>query len=195
MTITEYFKRLIENSREKYILITEILRLTNAQKEVLNEEGMETLESYINEKQIILDKLTTLDDEFQVYFKRLKTTLGVKSLEELDENFLKAFIAAQSNPNTLQTLGNVPFNSQKDELSLSEVISHAKQLKNIISDINEMIKQISQIEVENNEVAKNLLDVFATEVRKINKSKTASSAYQPGGGMIKPPSYFIDSKK
>jgi hypothetical protein len=182
MTVSDYLERLIENSKEKYIIISEILNITKAQSEVLNEDAMESLEQFINLKQTLLDRISKLDEDFEVYFKRLKTTLGIKSFAEISEDFLIQYANLQNSKGI-------------NKLDIDYTISIMRDFKDIITEISEMINKITNLESENNKNANVLLNSFAAEVRKINHAKVASSAYQPGGGLIKPPSYFIDKKK
>lgn len=163
MAPNEYLSRLLELSEEKYILITELLRLTKAQGENFTEETLDNLEKFIENKQLLIDRIINLDENFEVYFSRLKSTLGIKSLDEISvDKFDKAVIM---------------------------------KLKTVVSDITSMTNLIIELEKENSDKAHQLKDFFAAEVRKINMSKQASTAYTPGGGYIKPPSYFVDKKK
>lgn len=84
----EYLQRLSEVSSKKLELLKDILELTRAQARAINEDGLETLSRLIQEKQVGIDAINRLDEEFEVYFKRLKGSLGVKSLDELNASGL-----------------------------------------------------------------------------------------------------------
>jgi len=59
-----------------------ILSLTRAQTEAISEEGMDGLQSLIDQKQSKIDEINGLDEEFNACFTALKQKLGVKSLDE-----------------------------------------------------------------------------------------------------------------
>ena len=181
MNPKEYLERLIENSTEKYIITTEILRITKAQNESMTEDEMDALEGFIDDKQILIDRMNKLDEDFEVYFKRIKSTMGIKSLEELTAAVLQKYLVNGKTPLT--------------NMEVVQSIENARKLKSTITDVIEMIKQIAALEEENKIKANALLESFAAEVRKANQGKHAKSAYTPGGGYVKPPSYFFDSKK
>ncbi len=80
----EYFMRLTEITLKKYYLLEEILCMTKAQSETINEDGINELGVLISGKQEKIDRIDKLDDQFEVYFKRLKQELGINNLAEAD---------------------------------------------------------------------------------------------------------------
>jgi hypothetical protein len=85
----KYMDRLIEISNKKQELLQNILALTKAQAGTINEDGIESLQKLIDEKQLVIDAINKLDEEFGVYFQRLKTTLKVTSLDQLNVSGIK----------------------------------------------------------------------------------------------------------
>lgn len=80
----KYIGRLTELSSKKYKLLQEILALTRAQSQTITEEGVESLGRLIGDKQVKIDEINKLDEDFNVYFQRLKRELKVSSLEEMN---------------------------------------------------------------------------------------------------------------
>jgi acetylglutamate kinase len=89
MTSEEYMKRMTEISSRKLVLLSEISDLTFRQSEVISEDSIAELEKLVAEKQIKIDAITKLDEDFDVYFQRMKSMLKVKSLEELKDSDIK----------------------------------------------------------------------------------------------------------
>ena len=84
-----YVERLLELSNKKYLLLKEMLLLTQNQSETINEDGVDALVRLIDEKQQYINGIDKLDEEFNFYFKRLKQVLKVESLDELRMSGIK----------------------------------------------------------------------------------------------------------
>lgn len=153
-------KRVIEASNKKYNCLQDMILLSMAQSEAITEEGMDGLKKLINEKQVKIDEINKIDQEFEVYFDLLKQKLGVSKLDEVQSSDLKG----------------------------------TKELKQIIGQVMELLNEINEIERQNNEKAKNLLDDLGTKIRQIREGKKLNNVYNPGSGII-PPAYFVDKKK
>lgn len=146
----QYFGRLSELLQKKKGLLGEILELTGKQTEAITEDGLDSLNKLIDEKQQKIDAIDKLDEEFQVYFQRLKSTAGISGLEQLDASKLEG-VAAEG----------------------------ARQLKGLTAEIMDIIRAIGEIEKENSEKSQKLLSHFSGEIRKINLGKHANNAYKP----------------
>lgn len=83
-SLEKYIGRLAGILQKKKALLQDILKLTEAQTDVINEEGIHELQKLIDQKQLKIDDIGKLDEEFEVYFSRLKTSHKVDSLDELD---------------------------------------------------------------------------------------------------------------
>ncbi|NLD49246.1 MAG: flagellar protein FlgN [Clostridiaceae bacterium] len=81
----EYIERLSGISQKKYVLLQDLYILTQSQAVAIDCEEIKKLEELIENKQLKIDAITKLDDDFGVYFKRLKQILGVSSLDEVKE--------------------------------------------------------------------------------------------------------------
>lgn len=80
----KYFERMIELGRKKYGYLQDILALTQKQTAVIVEDGIEVLGQLINEKQKVIEEIDRLDEEYGVYFQRLKTVLKITDLADVD---------------------------------------------------------------------------------------------------------------
>ena len=80
----KYIERLIDILKKKHVLLRAILSLTQAQSSEIKEDSIGELQKLIDEKQHVIDDINILDEEFNVYFTRLKTTLKINSLDELN---------------------------------------------------------------------------------------------------------------
>ena len=83
METQSYLVRLIEVSNKKYNLLEDILQTYLLQTESLSENNYTSLDELIQRRQAIIEEVDKLDDQFHVYTERLKTTLGIQSLDEL----------------------------------------------------------------------------------------------------------------
>lgn len=150
-TPEKYIERLNELLQKKKALLLDILTLTQAQSEAITDEDLDSLNNLINSKQLKMDAINKFDEEFGTYYQRLKSTLGISHLDQLD--------------------------TAKLESSASE---SAKQLKGLTAEILKVIRDIGEIEKANDQKSKKLLEQFGSEIKKINQGKKANSAYNPG---------------
>lgn len=80
----KYIDRLTEILHKKQVLLQDILGFTKSQTAAIDEESLEKLQKLIEDKQVRIETIDKLDEEFNVYFQRLKSTLKINSLAELD---------------------------------------------------------------------------------------------------------------
>lgn len=151
MTPEIYIESLNELLSKKKALLLDILALTQSQTESITEAGMDRLNHLIYEKQLEIDGINKLDDEFGACSQKMKSTLGISSLNQLDAAILDAAAA-----------------------------KGAKQLKVLTAEILDVIQSISNLEKENSSKSKKLLEQFGNEIKKINQGKKANNAYRPG---------------
>lgn len=79
-----YIYRLIECSDRKLSLVKEIYKITKKQSESIFKDGKNIILAESNDKNEIRALVDKQDEDFEVYFKRLKSVLGVKNLEDAD---------------------------------------------------------------------------------------------------------------
>jgi hypothetical protein len=150
MSPEKYIERLNELLRKKKQLLLEISALTQSQTGAISDDGLDRLNQLIEEKQKRIDSIDKLDEEFEVYFQRFKSSTGIAKLDQSD----------------ISTLGGA-------------VADGAKQLQKLTAEILEIIRAVSEYEKVNSQKSKDLLESFGNEIRKINQGKKANNAYKP----------------
>lgn len=151
ITPEKYIERLNELLQKKMSKLQEILALTGKQTDAITEDGLDRLNKLIEEKQRKIDDIDQLDEEFETYYERLKSILGISRLDQLD--------------------------ALKPE---DRAAAGAKQLKGLTAEILEIMRSISEIEQVNQQKSKSLLGGFSNEIRRINQGKMANNAYRYG---------------
>ena len=142
-----HIERLNEILRKKKILLQDILVLTKNQSQTITEDGIESLQKLISDKQLKIDEIDKLDDEFSVYFHRLKTVLNVSSLDELS-------VSGVAGAKQLRGL-------TKDILKLIADISEIEKQNNrnskeLLGQLGSEIKKINQGKKVNNAYIPNM---------------------------------------
>lgn len=129
----KYVERLIEISNRKYKLLQDMLALTGEQANAINESSIEGLEKLVDSKQAKINEIDKIDEEFNVYFQRLKQQLKIKSLDELSEPAIKGARELQGTVKRLVALMNEIFalekqNNQKAKGLLDSLANEVKKL-------------------------------------------------------------------
>lgn len=150
VSLEKYIERLTGILKKKAGLLQEILDLTRAQALVINEDGIDELQRLVDQKQLKIDAIDSLDDEFSVYFNRLKSSQKIAGLDELSAS------------------------------RLDGAVGEAKEFKSLTGEILELITAIREVEKVNSEKSKTLLNQLGDRIKKINQGKKANSAYAPG---------------
>lgn len=83
MEAKDYIQRLNELSTKKLALLDELLLFSRSQKEALEAENYDDMDALINEKQLRMDGIDKIDEQFLIYASRLKSVLSLSSFEEL----------------------------------------------------------------------------------------------------------------
>ncbi|MDP4093164.1 MAG: flagellar protein FlgN [Bacillota bacterium] len=131
----KYILRLTENSVKKYGLLQNFLSLTKDQAKSITEDGVDTLKKAILYKQKIIEEIDKLDDEFELYFKRLKQELGINSMDELKDPNLQGAKELQ------QIIGSII----KIVNEINEIDKHNNEkAKNLLTSLGDEVKKISQ---------------------------------------------------
>lgn len=150
-TPEKYIERLKELLLKKKALLLDVLTLTQAQTEAITEDSLESLDNLLNSKQLKIDAINKLDEEFGTYYQRLKSIMGISRLEQLD-------------------VAKLDGDSSKG----------AKQLKDLTAELLDIIRNISEIEKVNSQKCSKLLEQFGSEIKKINQGKKTNNAYNTG---------------
>lgn len=134
MTPDEYVQRLTESLRRKMKLLNELFSFTQNQTDAINREDVESLNNLIKDKQKRLDEIDKIDEEFNVYFLRLKQTLKVSNLDEIKDQDIKGIKELQG------IIGNVM--AKIKEISIQEKQNNIKA-QNLLNSIGNEIKKMN----------------------------------------------------
>lgn len=141
MTVDQYVQKLIELSEKKLDSLKEIFNLTKQQSGVISEDNVEEINRLIELKQKQIDNIDELDSSFEVYYSRLKSVVGVDSIEELRMSQISG--AAE-----LKQLITVIFDTAKKIQTLE--IDNKTRVEAIVNKLAEDIKKIKQSKAVNN---------------------------------------------
>ena len=140
METQNYLVRLIEVSNKKYKLLEDMLQLYLQQHESLTANEMELQEEIIAKRQVLMDEVDHLDEQFHVYTERLKTTLGIRSLEELSSFNLPGRVELKEVVNRITImLGELSDKHRKTEILMQDMM-------NVTGN---QIKQVTQSKIMN----------------------------------------------
>jgi flagellar biosynthesis/type III secretory pathway chaperone len=89
MSVEACVKTLQEILDKKFKLMNGLLKLTEEQAGIISEDSLDQLGRIIAQKQKIIEAVDKLDEEFNVYFDRLKEKLNVDSLEQVKVSDIK----------------------------------------------------------------------------------------------------------
>ncbi len=160
MNADQYIQKLLELSEKKLSGLRQILKLTEEQSNVITEDNVDELQRIIDLKQQQMDIIDELDQAFEVYYSRVKSVLGVQSLEEIRMSALTG----------------------------------AAELKQIITTIFDITKQIQSLENDNGKKVRDILNKLTLEIKQVNQGKIANNGYNIGGKLPQQ-SYYFDKKK
>ncbi|MDD3840314.1 MAG: flagellar protein FlgN [Clostridia bacterium] len=82
--IEKDIKKLLCLVSEKYELVKEIRAMTQKQRSSIHDDKLELLLNIINQKQECIDKVNELDKQFLEVAGRLKKTMKIDSMDEID---------------------------------------------------------------------------------------------------------------
>lgn len=141
MTEEQYIQKLIELSEKKLVGLEEILNLTMKQSTVINEDSAEELQRIIDLKQQQMDSIDELDDAFNVYFSRLKSLLGVQSIEEVKMTQLKGAVELKSIITTIfETIKRIQLLENENN----------KKVREVVAKLTDDIRRVNQSKMVNN---------------------------------------------
>ncbi len=141
MTADKYIQKLQELSEKKMEGLRNILKLTQEQSSVITEDSIEELQKIIDLKQNEMNKIDELDQAFEVYYSRLKSLMGVQSLEEIRMSELTGSTELK------QTITSI-YELTKSIQMLEN--SNNNKVRAILHKLGSEIKQIKQGQVINN---------------------------------------------
>ncbi|NLL06177.1 MAG: flagellar protein FlgN [Clostridiaceae bacterium] len=134
-------QKVIEASNKKYSCLQQLIVLTRAQTEVISEESMDGLEKLIGEKQVRIDEINKVDEDFGMYVDLLKQKLGVSRLDEIENSSLKGLKELKQITGQIMELLN--------EINVLEK-NNNKKAKDLLDDLGAQIRQIREGKKLNN---------------------------------------------
>lgn len=141
MTPEQYIQKLIEISDKKLNIVNEILNLTKMQSAVINEDGADKLNKLISQKQQQIDLIAELDEAFEVYYSRMKSILGVQSLEEINMSQLNGAVKLK------QIVKDI--SSTAEQIQQLE-IDNKNKVQEVLDKLASEIRRVKQHKMVNN---------------------------------------------
>jgi intergrase/recombinase len=121
---------------KKQSFLSGLFELTKRQTEVINEEAVEQLQKVISEKQVIIDRINRLDDEFGEFFSSFKTGLGVETLEQAaDISKLTGLAELKNSVKAVKKLINEIHSLELD---------NSKKAKEVLDELGREIRKVNQ---------------------------------------------------
>jgi len=128
-------EKAIEASNKKYKCLQDLILLTMAQTEAINEDGIDGLSKLTGEKQIKINEINKIDEDFGIYFDLLKQKLGVNNLDEINTSELKGANELKQITGKIMEL--------LTEINKLEKQNYEKA-KNLLDELGAKIRQISE---------------------------------------------------
>ncbi len=141
MTPEQYIQKLTELSLKKSDNMSKILDLTKKQSEVITEDCINELQNLIDIKQKLIVEINELDDAFEVYYSRLKSVLGIESMEEVS---ISRYHDAERLQKTISTI----FATIK-EIQVAENENNISA-RGVLDNLGGQIRQVKQGKMANN---------------------------------------------
>lgn len=137
----QYIQKLIEISDKKLNIIKEILELTKIQSEIIDENSADKINRLIDLKQQQIDLIGELDQAFEVYYGRLKSVLGVQSIDEID---MAQFTEATQLKRIVTEISNTISQIQKLE------IENKNKVQDVLDKLASEIRKVKSHKMVNN---------------------------------------------
>lgn len=141
MTAEQYIQKLFSLSTKKLDGLREILKLTDKQSDVITEDSVKELQEIINLKQHQMDMIDEIDAAFEVYYSRMKSLLGVQSLEEIRMSDLDG---AAEFKQIVTTIFDITKQIQRLESD------NNKKVRDVLAKLGMDIRQVNQSKIANN---------------------------------------------
>jgi hypothetical protein len=130
--------------KKKELLLNDMLYLTESQTSAIQSEDLDLLRKLVDKKQQKIEDINKLDNEFEIYFERLKAVSNVAKLEDMNiSEFPGAKGLKEATARILAAAGRISetekLNNQKSaelKKKLGEQISRIKQSKKVNNAYN-----------------------------------------------------------
>lgn len=141
MTAAEYIQKLTGISMQKLNSMNEILELTKKQENVITEDSLNNMQEIINQKQALIDSINKLDENFDVYYTRLKSVLGVTNLEHVPASQVPGVVE-------LKKIINSIFHIMEQIQKLEK--ENKDKADELLNNLGQQIKKVNQNKLINN---------------------------------------------
>jgi hypothetical protein len=131
----DIINQMIALSKKKYDLLIKLKGLSEKQNEAFGEERLDSVEKILNEKDVIISNISSIDEEFLKHSGMIKQLLGINSLTELENTNvegrqeLKALIEEISN--LVEAI--IDIEKQGQSLAVEMKKSFSKEIKTLNS--------------------------------------------------------------
>ena len=135
MLAEEYVKYLSDISDEKMKKLDKILVLTEAQSELILNENIEEITKIVEEKQIHINEINSLDKKFELKLKELKELVKIKSISEIANLNIKGVGKLKNNIECIMNkINNIKKVEDKNNIKIREIFKGFGGTLNKISE-------------------------------------------------------------
>ena len=132
-SVEQMLHRLVNLLEEKMIAMESIQALTLKQKEDIEENLGDNINSFIDKKQVEIDKINTIDEKFEDIVKKIKVELGIESLEQIDADRFPQLKVIRKKTEEIIDLANSIM--KLEEYNKNKIIEIIDQIKNDLKTV------------------------------------------------------------
>ncbi|NLM42662.1 MAG: flagellar protein FlgN [Clostridiales bacterium] len=146
-SVEQMLHRLVNLLEEKMIAMESIQALTLKQKEDIEENLGDNINSFIDKKQVEIDKINTIDEKFEDIVKKIKVELGIESLEQIDADRFPQLKVIRKKTEEIIDLANSIM--KLEEYNKNKIIEIIDQIKNDLKTVKLGQKSVKAYEKPN----------------------------------------------
>ena len=146
-SVEQMLHRLVNLLEEKMIAMESIQALTLKQKEYIEENLGDNINSFIDKKQVEIDKINTIDEKFEDIVKKIKVELGIESLEQIDADRFPQLKVIRKKTEEIIDLANSIM--KLEEYNKNKIIEIIDQIKNDLKTVKLGQKSVKAYEKPN----------------------------------------------
>lgn len=132
----KYLTKLIELTKQKLCILEEVDELCCAQQTMITEDRIDELEISVGQKQSYIDKIKLLDEQYEVYFKRMKFELKIKTMEELAHKNMCPDLVSDLKVYTAKVLDLISLITEHERKNQILIENFMEEIKNDLNVIN-----------------------------------------------------------
>ncbi|HHY78504.1 MAG TPA: flagellar protein FlgN [Clostridiales bacterium] len=127
-SIEKMMNDLVELLEEKKAVLEKIHELTLKQKEDIENNQGDNINGFIDKKQVEIDKINVIDEDFANTVKKLKLELDIESLEQVDTDRFPQMKVMRVKIEEILSLGNDIMKLEEyNKDKIIEIINHIKK--------------------------------------------------------------------